>query len=305
MCSILGYNLDMTIVVLGPNGFIGKKLMASLMESCATRNERILSITNIDEFISRLEFSSEVYTIIDCVGVKPFFYGTTNEFVPQNPKYKLIFFRYFELLKYCSKTHSRFIFLSSGGTVYGTYKGRPWRESDLTNPVEDYGKACALVEELVLESNGIVVRGSNIYGALNSNKQRQGLITELLNSLITHSEIKITGNGQSVRDYLHVIDFVKGLKSVVNNYHDSPKIINLSSGEGMNQLELIRLTESILEKNGFKESILQTRILSEVSSSIDINIIDPSLFVKTFGELKTIFIENGIEDMMKSLGLFQ
>lgn len=232
------------------------------------------------------------------------FYGTTNEFVPQNPKYNLIFSRYFKLLKYCSRTQSRFIFLSSGGTIYGTYKGRPWRESDSTNPVEVYGKACALVEELVLESHGVVVRGSNIYGATNSNKQRQGLITELLKSIITKSEIKITGNGQSVRDYLHVTDFVKGLKSVIDNYHYSPKIINLSSGEGMNQLEIIRLTESILEKNNFKESILRTRILPELSGPIDINIINPSLFVKTFGELKTITIENGIKDMMKSLGLF-
>lgn len=295
----------MTIAVLGPNGFIGKKLMASLMECNAIENERILNVTNIDEFISRLDLSNEMYTIIDCVGVKPFFYGTTNEFVAENPKFKLIFLRYSKLLKYCSKTHSRFIFLSSGGTVYGAYKGRPWRESDPTNPVEDYGKACALVEELVLGSNGIVVRGSNIYGAINSNKQRQGLITELLKSIITKSELKITGNGQSVRDYLHVIDFVKGLKYIVNNYHDSPKILNLASGEGMDQLELIRLTESILAKNGFKDYALQTRILSEASSPIDINILNPSLFQKTFGELKTISIENGIEDMMKSLRIFQ
>jgi hypothetical protein len=79
----------------------------------------------------------------------------------------------------------------------------------------------------------------------------------------------------------------------------------LASGEGMNQLELIGLTESILAKNGFKDYALQTRILTEASSPIDINILNPSLFQKTFGELKTISIENGIEDMMKSLRIFQ
>ena len=102
-----------------------------------------------------------------------------------------------------------------------------------------------------------------------------------------------------------MIDFVKGLKYIVNNYHDSPKILNIASGEGMNQLELIKLTESILAKNGVKDCALQTRILSEVSSPIDVNILNPSLFQKTFGDLKSVSIENGIEDMMKSLRIFQ
>ena len=75
----------MNIVVLGSQGFIGSNLVRSLRNSSLNWTIRdILEVTDIDLFLaSNYDFDSNS-VIIDCIGVKPFFYKGNNDLSNSN-----------------------------------------------------------------------------------------------------------------------------------------------------------------------------------------------------------------------------
>jgi UDP-glucose 4-epimerase len=156
-----------------------------------------------------------------------------------------------------------------------------------------------------MNSNGLIIRGSNIYGALKSNKQRQGLVTEVLLSYINNSKIQIFNKGHSVRDYLHIDDFVKSLINILNNFDNGFSIFNLSCGVGQTQLELMQTIDDILKDEGLPILSPIIEISSEKIDPIDINILSPELYVTTFGPIKNIQIDEGIKLMMKNLEIIK
>jgi UDP-glucose 4-epimerase len=296
----------MNIVVLGSQGFIGSSLVRSLRNSSLNWTIRdILEVTDIDLFLaSNYDFDSNS-VIIDCIGVKPFFYKGNNDLSNSKTQYAKLLSRYERILELAISKNVKFIFISSGGTVYGPYLGHPWLENDELNPITFYGQVCKDIEKLVMNSNGLIIRGSNIYGALKSNKQRQGLVTEVLLSYINNSKIQIFNKGHSVRDYLHIDDFVKSLINILNNFDNGFSIFNLSCGVGQTQLELMQTIDDILKDEGLPILSPIIEISSEKIDPIDINILSPELYVTTFGPIKNIQIDEGIKLMMKNLEIIK
>ena len=80
----------------------------------------------------------------------------------------------------------RYIFLSSGGTVYGQNHSTPSRETDLTCPISSHGLTKLMIEKY-LEMHGVlddldfvILRISNPYGPGQKFNKGQGLIPALL-----------------------------------------------------------------------------------------------------------------------------
>jgi UDP-glucose 4-epimerase len=148
----------------------------------------------------------------------------------------------------------KIIFISSGGTVYGTPKYLPIDEQHPTDPLVSYGITKLMIEKYLhmFESlhgiKSVTLRVANPYGERQRIETAQGAVGVFLHHALKNNPIEIWGDGSVTRDYIHISDvaeaFVKAL-----NYNGSHRVFNISSGQGTSLNELIALLESVLGKS--------------------------------------------------------
>ena len=146
----------------------------------------------------------------------------------------------------------KFIFVSSGGTVYGIPGEIPIREDSPTNPICSYG-VCKLAVEKYLNMyhvtrnlNYRVLRVSNLFGERQSSAMGQGLINILIRRAIRGEPIEIWGRGNVVRDYIYVKDVVEALIKAAS-YAGEHRVFNIGSGHGRTILDVIESLELVLK----------------------------------------------------------
>lgn len=168
---------------------------------------------------------------------------------------------------------SRIIFLSSGGTVYGTPRYLPLDEDHPTNPLVSYGAAKLMVEHyLRMLTRGstvdhIILRVANPFGPGQVLRKGQGLIASILDQHAAGSPITIFGDGQAQRDYLYIDDLCSALAAAL----DAPPMqetFNIGTGHGYSTLEVIREVEAAL---GAKMPLLFER---DRTTDVKSNILD-------------------------------
>lgn len=147
----------------------------------------------------------------------------------------------------------RFIFVSSGGSVYGPSPKKPISEAYPTNPISAHGVSKLAIEkylEIYRRTYGIeyrVARAGNPYGEGQNPDKGQGFIARVLAQLARKEEIVIWGDGNVVRDFFYVGDLAEALVLMLDD--EAPyRVYNVGSGEGKSLLEMIRILESITGK---------------------------------------------------------
>lgn len=140
---------------------------------------------------------------------------------------------------------SRFVFVSSGGTVYGNPLSRsPLREDAVAQPISLYGTSKLCVEHIVhLYCKqrclpGIVVRPANAYGPGQIPFKGQGLVATAFASAIQGKPITIFGDGGAIRDYVHVDDIAYAITELLRTGQIG-EVYNVGSGVGTSVLQLI------------------------------------------------------------------
>jgi UDP-glucose 4-epimerase len=118
---------------------------------------------------------------------------------------------------------SRYVYISSGGTIYGN-QGRGLVGEDFpTLPISPYGiskLACERYVNMYYITHGLdtlIVRPSNIYGPGQKPFRGQGFISTALACAYQNKSIAVFGDGAQVRDYLYVSDFCGALVEVISN----------------------------------------------------------------------------------------
>lgn len=147
-----------------------------------------------------------------------------------------------------SSSVKNFVFISSGGTVYGIPDQKPIAESHPSNPLNSYGMAKRIVEKyLVMLSRGThlgysVLRVSNLFGPGQTALKGQGLIPTILYRNAHDLPVTVFGNGRSERDYIYIDDVAEAIKvaTVSKPLND---IVNIGSGEGRTILDIIEAIE--------------------------------------------------------------
>ena len=145
--------------------------------------------------------------------------------------------------KACTTISPRFIFLSSGGCTY-TGSELPFQEGDQAFGINAYGRM-KIEQEKYLEAslpNTVVARLSNIYGPGQPSGRGQGVIAEWLSAVQSSRNLKIYGDMNSARDYLHIDDATSALKLLART--DINGLINIGSGA---RIELNELVDIFLE----------------------------------------------------------
>jgi UDP-glucose 4-epimerase len=204
---------------------------------------------------------------------------------------------FIKLLNTCKKKNiSKFIYLSSGGAVYGhPTNSKPLNEIAQTNPESPYGISKLINEKYLMLygkafSNGFVIlRASNIYGIGQNVTVPQGIIGHLIKSVKTNNEINIWGDGESRKDYLYLEDFLQAIVKVIEDKVARNCIYNIASGKTSSINELIHTVEKIANKKiSCNYSPFKNFDISNIA-------LDNSLFRETYSWKPTTLLEEGIK----------
>jgi len=143
----------------------------------------------------------------------------------------------------------RFVFASSGGTVYGPADTHPTPEDERTNPLNVYGIIKLTVEHFLrlLARNGTinasVLRVSNPYGPGQLARRGQGFVAAAMQAAFAGKELEIWGDGSVVRDFIYIGDVAKAFAAACEspNAYD---LVNVSYGEGASLREICEGVEA-------------------------------------------------------------
>ncbi len=137
----------------------------------------------------------------------------------------------------------RLLFLSSGGTVYGIPESVPIPESHPLRPISSYGIVKVAIEhylEMYRRTRGLsplIIRASNPYGPRQANVGVQGVISTFLRRVKTGDAIEVWGDGQIMRDYIHVADLAALCATATKGPVEGT--FNAGSGVGITVNEII------------------------------------------------------------------
>ena len=152
--------------------------------------------------------------------------------------YKNVIFPSIELMELCAQKKVRFVFFSSGGTVYGNSSGvLPFKETDTMKPISYYGWSKQMMENSIqfmhrtVGLDYLILRPSNSFGHGQNLYGKQGLVAVAIGKLLKNEEIEVWGDGSALRDYIYVDDlaniFVKLIEADIHN-----TTLNIGCGQG-------------------------------------------------------------------------
>ncbi|MFA5974882.1 MAG: NAD-dependent epimerase/dehydratase family protein [Elusimicrobiota bacterium] len=117
----------------------------------------------------------------------------------------------------CCRTYGvrKFIFSSSGGTIYGECKTRPGKEDDAPRPSSPYGFSKATAETYIRFFGEFyhlpytILRYGNVYGPRQDPNGEAGVVSIFIGKLLAGEPVTIYGTGEQERDYVQVGDIVE------------------------------------------------------------------------------------------------
>ena len=164
---------------------------------------------------------------------------------------------------------SRFVFFSSGGTIYGN-TDLPISEDHPIAPMSLYARSKAGIEDLIRKSDlpYLILRLSNPYGGYQIAEKKQGVIPILIRRALRNEPFEMYVSGDSVRDYFYISDLGQAVTGLLEcgAVNDT---VNVGSGQGTSLHEIIRLVQ---EATGETVSIIQKASEMPVVQSIVLNI---------------------------------
>lgn len=256
------------VLVLGGNGFIGSHLVEALVAKGIST--RVFSRAHLDSFSNRSEsqliervegdfiHEGDVCNALEGCDICFHLVSTT---LPKSSNDDPAFDVQtniggtVKLLNHAVKCGvKKIIFLSSGGTVYGTPKQIPIDEAHPTDPICSYGIGKLAIEKYLALYRALhnldytVLRLSNPYGERQRLISTQGAAAVFLNKIIKSEPLEIWGDGSVVRDYVHIADVTSALITAMN-YQGNQHIFNIGAGEGKSLNELIETIEKVTGKS--------------------------------------------------------
>lgn len=224
------------VLLLGGTGFIGTSL--------ATR----LRLENVPVFVLGRANQDALGSLLqDCGTVVHLATSTTPGSSARHPNLEMpnltLTLQLLELLQIQSPKHV--IFFSSGGTVYGNPESIPVTESSPLAPLSCHGAGKvaqeALCKTLATLGHAVtVLRPSNAYGPGQTLRQGFGLIRTMLQHAQAGTTLEIWGDGETVRDYIHIDDLVEATVRLIRLPEDCGTYnLGNSVGHSINQVKAV------------------------------------------------------------------
>ena len=145
----------------------------------------------------------------------------------------------------------KFIFISSGGAVYGEPEYLPCDEAHPIKPLCPYGASKYAVEHylyLYKENYGLdytIFRYANVYGPRQDPHGEAGVVAIFVNQMLQGDQVTINGSGEQVRDFVYVEDCVAA--NLLATENGSGQIYNLAAGVGTSVNEIFEALAEITD----------------------------------------------------------
>jgi UDP-glucose 4-epimerase len=146
----------------------------------------------------------------------------------------------------------KFIFISSGGAIYGEPDVIPADEDNPARPLSPYGTSKLSFEQYLAtfhRTYGIeytVLRYANIYGPRQDFKAEEGRVIAIFASrMLAGQPVTIDGDGEQARDMLHVADVAVANIAALQRGADG--IYNIGTGIPVTINELFRKLKLLIE----------------------------------------------------------
>jgi UDP-glucose 4-epimerase len=146
----------------------------------------------------------------------------------------------------------KFIFLSSGGAVYGIPDCLPVDESYKGWPISPYGISKLTMEHFLHMFSHftmvpyIILRPSNPFGPRQNFMGKQGIIPVAIYHALTNNPLKIWGNGNAVKDYFFINDLTRVVVDILK-INKINEVFNIGSGKGISIRSLVDTIQKVLK----------------------------------------------------------
>ena len=182
--------------------------------------------------------------------------------------------RLFELAS--SMPLRKFVWISSGGTVYGRTTSEQIVENHSTLPLSPYGITKLAIEKyahMYFESKGlpiVCVRPSNAFGEGQRAYSGQGFIATAIASILDGRALTLFGEQGTIRDYLHVADMAAGIVAAL--LHGRPgEVYNVGSSQGLTNRQVLEALVPLATTTGHEVDI---RVLPPRPFDVPANVLD-------------------------------
>jgi len=282
----------MRILVIGANGFLGKKAVKIFREnhevietSSSDKNMIRMNLTNKEEIMGVLDkykpdviFNSGAITDLDFCEKEKSIAWEINVSGP-------IF-----LAEICKKRNIKFVAISSDYVFSGD--NSPYYENSVTNPKSFYGSTKKIMEEGVSQVNpdSIIIRPSILYG-FNSINDKDKIVIPLFKFLKNNQEIFI----EDIRPKYPVLidDFVKNVLLLIEK--GCRGLFNFASESPINRYEMAKIVAKVFELN--EEIVKKADLISDFKNKpYDVQLINVRAPF-----LKFVSFEEGVKIIKKQM----
>jgi UDP-glucose 4-epimerase len=302
--------MNKSIIIIGGTGFIGINLANYFFTNgykvCVTGRNKIpidklvsleikiiyIDITDTQRLIEiSNNYENVVWLVTNLI--------PSSSIISANDDFNLNIYPLIRFIQGCKNSSiiKKFIFISSGGTVYGnSLNFLPFKENSELQPISFYGLSKSLSESyinfLAIENtfSCIILRPSNVYG-LNQNLMKpQGIIGFIFDSIINDKMITLYDHGRTVRDFIYVDDLSNALRLCIESkdYKGNSTTYNVGSSIGLSITDLINLIAKVTDK--------EINVVNLPARSIDCNynVLDTNKIKKELTWEPFVNIEEGI-----------
>ncbi len=199
------------------------------------------------------------------------------------------------LLENLNDSNSRFLQVSTD-EVYGSIgkDGKSWTEDNPLDPRSPYSISKGAADFFVryykdnYNIDAIITRCCNNYGPF---QHPEKLIPRFITNLIDNKKVPLMGEGENIREWIHVLDHCTALEKVLLN--GEPEIYNIGTGIEKTNREI---TDILLNHFGFGEDMIERidhRKAHDFRYSVDFN------KIKELGWKPLINFNSGIESTIE------
>lgn len=308
-----------TILVSGANGYIASNLIPKLL----TLKYKVLALSrnkmnpyegaiHIDADLldknSAQEVIAEADTIIH-LGGNTSIYDAESNYTFSNKGSLMQVHRLIDAIQ-AQKRYIKFIFASSA-SLYGISPSLPAKESDCINPITIYDSHKMYCERdlLLASKNGLmgasIFRFANVYGfskTMPLSKDR-GIINQICGQALKGKGITVFGDGNFLRDYIHIDDVSDGLILSIQKEKIENGIFNLCTGRGLTIYEAFKYILKVVEEDfNISNNIQMIPFPEQIHDIEKRNFVGDSSKLKQYLDWEPqISFEEGIKNLLHNL----
>ncbi len=296
------------ILFLGGAGFLGSNIIKTTLQKGNVKvfvlEPSFANVSRLDgvdvqiyrgelsdiDFVQSVIEANQIDTVVHLVAtIIP---GSTFEDYKQ--EYQHVIFPTIELMQICAQRQVKFVYFSSGGTVYGNRTDMtPFKETDAMAPISYYGWSKQMMENSILyvhRTTGLkylILRPSNPYGHGQNIHARQGLIAVALGKILAGEPITVWGDGSNIRDYIYIDDLAEAVVQLLEKdvYNTT---VNIGSGEGASINDIIHILRDVVDE--------EVKVDYKPARSVDVShmILDTTR-LKSYINMEFTPLKDGIE----------